>query len=53
MPLGLRSSERPDGEEIKALRTDASPEQSPQNRNFHQTLGQLIAIDSLAGSAID
>ena len=30
-----------------------SPEESKANRNLHQTVVQLIATDSLAGSAID
>jgi hypothetical protein len=35
MPLGLRLSERPDGEQIKRFRPLHRPNQPKQNRDFH------------------
>jgi hypothetical protein len=43
MPLDLSLSERPDEEQITRFRPLHRPNQSKQNRNFHQTLVQLTA----------
>jgi hypothetical protein len=37
MPLGVSSSERPNGEQIKRFRPLHRPNRAKQNRNFHQT----------------
>jgi hypothetical protein len=43
MALGLSLSERSNKEQIKRVRPLHRPNQSKQNRNFHQTLVQLTA----------